>query len=72
MKSKLKERRKALKMSQQALAKESGVSRTTISLIESNKGVVIKTSTMEKIADALQTTVMELFFENIVKHVEQN
>lgn len=62
MRNKLQEKRKVLKMSQDVLARKSGVSRTTISLIETNKGVVIKTSTMEKIAEALQTTVSELFF----------
>ncbi len=62
MKNKIREKRKSAKLSQDALAKVSGVSRVTISFLETNKGVVIKTSTMEKIADALQTTVSELFF----------
>lgn len=62
MKNKLKEKRKEQKMSQQELANKASVSRATISMIENNKGVVIKTSTMGKIADALKTTIKELFF----------
>lgn len=62
MKNTVKEKRKALKMSQEMLAVNSKVSRATISLIENNKGVILKTSTMERIAKALQTTVKELFF----------
>lgn len=49
-------------MSQQELANKASVSRATISMIENNKGVVIKTSTMSKIADALKTTIKDLFF----------
>ena len=50
-------------MSQETLAKEASISRATISMLENNKGVVLKTSTMEKIADALKKTVREIFFD---------
>lgn len=62
MRNTVRESRKELKMSQETLAKEASVSRTTISMIENNKGVVLKTSTMEKIANVLKKTVQELFF----------
>ena len=62
MRNIVRESRKELNMSQETLAKEASVSRTTISMIENNKGVVLKTSTMEKIANVLKKTVQELFF----------
>lgn len=62
MGNKIKEVRKTLKLSQQALANKSGISRATISSLENNKGVILKTSTMEKIASALGKTVSEIFF----------
>ena len=63
MKNTIRESRKELKMSQETLAKEASISRATISMLENNKGVVLKTSTMEKIADALKKTVREIFFD---------
>lgn len=71
MRNTIRESRKELKISQETLAKKASVSRTTISMIENNKGVVLKTSTMEKIADALKKTVKELFFNQSVQHVGQ-
>lgn len=62
MRNIVRESRKELNMSQETLAKEASVSRTTISMIENNKGVVLKTSTMEKIANVLKKTVQEVFF----------
>lgn len=50
-------------MTQEELAKRSGVSRQTISSIE-NEGVSgATTKTLAKLAKALETTVGELFFE---------
>lgn len=63
MKNTIRESRKELKMSQETLAKEASISRATISMLENNKGVVLKTSTMEKIANALKKTVREIFFD---------
>lgn len=49
-------------MTQEDLAKRSGVSRQTISSIE-NEGVgAATTKTLAKLAKALETTVGELFF----------
>ena len=46
---------------QERLAEKSGVCRTTISRLEQNKGDNIKNDTKNKIADALNFTVDELF-----------
>lgn len=44
------------------LAEKSGVSRITINGIENGRVQVAKTDTLTKIADALGTTVTDLFF----------
>lgn len=59
---KLKEFRKKRKMSQEELAARSGVSRQTISSIENDGAEAATTKTLVKIADALGTTVGDLFF----------
>ncbi|MBS5926968.1 MAG: helix-turn-helix transcriptional regulator [Clostridium sp.] len=46
---------------QERLAEKSGVCRTIISRLEQNKGENIKNDTKNKIADALNFTVDELF-----------
>lgn len=50
-------------LTQDELAAKSGVSRTTISLIERGVAESTKTSTLEKLAKALECTVQEIFFE---------
>ena len=62
MKNKLKEVREKSGMSQEALAEKSGVSRTTISLLEGGKAVVTKTNTLTKLSDALEGKVSDIFF----------
>lgn len=62
MGGKLKDYRKAKRMSQEELASLSGVSRQTISAIESNGAESTTTKTLAKIAKALGTTVSDLFF----------
>lgn len=53
-------------MTQEDLAERSGVSRQTISSIE-NEGVgAVTTKTLAKLAEALETTVGELFFKDSV------
>lgn len=59
---KIKERREALRMSQEELASKSGVSRQTISSIENCPDKNMSTKTLEKIAAALGTTLKDLFF----------
>ena len=49
-------------VSQEALAKASGVSRVTISKLESGKTTVTTTETMSRIADALGCTIIDIFF----------
>lgn len=60
---KIKDRREALRMSQEELSAKSGVSRQTISSIENNPEKSVSTKTLEKIAFALGTTIGNLFFE---------
>lgn len=60
---KIKDRREALRMSQEDLSAKSGVSRQTISSIENNPEKSVSTKTLEKIASALGTTIGNLFFE---------
>lgn len=62
MNIKLKEARKANRYSQQGLANASGVSRTTINGIETGRIKVIKSETLVKLANALGTTVQQIFF----------
>lgn len=56
------EKRKEKKMSQEELAEKSGVSRTIIVALESGNEVTTTTTTLLKIANALDTTVDQIFF----------
>lgn len=58
---KLKEIRERKKMTQEELAAKSGVSRVTISMLESGAQDDVKASTLAKLADALDEP-MESFF----------
>ena len=53
----IRERRKALHMKQETLAKKSNVSRGTISALENGKCKTVLVSTITAIATALDTTV---------------
>lgn len=59
---KVKEAREEKRMTQEELSKKSGVSRTTIVAIESGEKIDVKASTLIKLANALDTTVAEIFF----------
>ncbi len=60
---KIKEAREELKMSQEKLAKEAGVSRTIISGLESGAIKTTTTSTLLKISRALGKKINEIFFD---------
>lgn len=60
--NRVKEFRKKNNMSQQTLSETADVSRNVISLLETGKPVNISKKTMEKIADALNSTVKIIFF----------
>lgn len=62
----IKEFRESLKMTQEELAKKSGVSRGTISAMENGVSKETTTKTLVKIARALGTSIDNIFFENIV------
>lgn len=57
----IKEVREAKKISQRSLAKKANVSRVIISRLENGTRKVVKTDTLEKIANALEVRVEELF-----------
>ena len=59
--NRIRERRKALKMTQDELSKKAGVSRATISAIENGDEVDIKVSTLKALADALRCKAHSLF-----------
>ena len=58
---KIKDARAELKMSQEELAKKAGVSRQTISGLESGACTVTTTDTLSKIAHALGKNVSDIF-----------
>ena len=62
MKNRLKEMRESQKLTQEELSNKSGVSRVTISGLESGRTAVVKTDTLTKIADALNEPVSKIFF----------
>jgi putative transcriptional regulator len=62
MKNRLKETRGKKGISQERLAEISGVSRGTISSLETGKADVVKTDTLVRLADALDEKVSRIFF----------
>lgn len=64
MKNRLKEIREKKGISQEELAEKSEVSRTTISELETEKKEVTTNITLEKIANALEEKVSNIFFIN--------
>lgn len=62
----IREKRKELKMSQEELAVKSGVSRVTISGLENGTVRATTSTTLLKLAKALETTVDQIFFEDAV------
>lgn len=59
---KIKEIRESKNMTQDELARYSGISRGTIVALESGKEKITTTKTLVKIADALNVTVDDIFF----------
>lgn len=67
MNNKIKEFRQAQGLSQEELSVKSGVSRPTISMIETNTLDNIESKTMLKLAKALNCDIGDIFFkENVV------
>lgn len=60
---KIKELREAIGMSQEKLAEKSGVSRGTISALESGENRNTTSKTLLNIAKAMGTTIDQLFFK---------
>lgn len=63
---KLREVREEKRMTQEELARKSGVSRPTIVAIESGEVKDVKVSTLLKLANALNTSVSSIFFNQDV------
>jgi putative transcriptional regulator len=61
IKNRLKELRELSGMSQEELAKKSGISRTTLSKIENNEEVNVNTRTIAKLADVFNVKPSEIF-----------
>ena len=59
---KIKELREIRNMTQEELAEKSGISRATISMLENNTTKEVLTSTLRALANALDTSVNDLFF----------
>ncbi len=59
---KIKELREKRNMTQEELAVKSGISRATISMLENDATKEVMISTLRALANALDTTVTELFF----------
>ncbi len=59
---KIRECREAAGLSQEELAKKAGISRTTLSGLESGAIKTTTTSTLLKIASALEKKIGEIFF----------
>lgn len=62
MGNRLKEKRLSMLMTQEELADAAGVSRTTIWAIENESNENFSLKTMKKLAEALKTSVQDLFF----------
>ena len=59
---KIKEARESKKMTQEELAEKSGISRGTICALENGTNKTTTSTTLVKIARALETTVDQIFF----------
>lgn len=57
---KLKDLRESKGLTQEALANKSGISRTTIAMLECGKQTVAKSTTLVALADALDANVNDL------------
>lgn len=61
MKTRIKEIREAMQISQEKLAEKSGVSRTVISDLEKGKPINITVGTMNRLSNALEKEISEIF-----------
>lgn len=71
MNNKIKEFRQAQGLSQEELSIKSGVSRPTISMIETNTLDNIESKTMLKLAKALNCDIGDIFFKESVVFTQQ-
>lgn len=62
----VKEIREAKNLTQEELEQRSGISRQTISAIENGKAGNVTVGTLKALANGLETTIGELFFDEAV------
>ena len=62
MKNKLRDTRESKKITQEELSELSGISRATISNLETKEDMNVRTSTLIALADALGEKVTDVFF----------
>ena len=65
MRYRVEEIRKEQNMTQTELAQASGISRATVAALESGKEIVVKSSILQAIANALKCKVPDLFAQNV-------
>ena len=63
MRFNIKEKRESINMTQEKLAEAAGISRGTLSRLESNEETIANTKTLGKIAEALGCPVGDLFVQ---------
>lgn len=71
MKNRLKQYREEAKMTQEDLSKESGVARTIISYLETEKDCDVKVSTLKSLSHALGHSIQDIFFTDEVYNSKQ-
>lgn len=71
MKNRLKEYREEAKLTQEDLSKKSGVARTIISYLETEKECDVKVSTLTSLATALNKSIKDIFFDDEVYNSKQ-
>lgn len=72
MENSVRQRRKALHLTQEELSRKSGVSRGTIVSLEKDSNHNVLLSTMQSLAVALNSTVEEIFFDHSVQNAKHN
>lgn len=72
MENSVRQRRKALHLTQEELSRKSGVSRGTIVSLEKGSNYNVLLSTMQSLAVALNATVEEIFFDRSVQNAKHD
>ena len=71
MKNRLKQFREEANMTQEELSKKSGVARTIISYLETEKDCDVKVSTLKSLSHVLGHSIQDIFFNEEVYNSKQ-